>query len=554
MDVYQHDELTKAFLLSVALHLFVLALQFGVPGAGLPWFSTFNLERRANIPTLNAFLRSPSSLETPLPTPPATRSVSHRIQAQTKVATPPERTTNPPVPQPLDPLPAPSLSTTPPALPSPPAPPAPPAPASTSEVSLIAAAPLDSHEKGRGVLSTPQPSDWQIAEEETRAAAQAAEQAAEQARLEAEARAAQAREQEEIERQEQARLAQLAQATREAAAQAEILEHQRAKAHRAAQAALQAQAAEAAALAEKQQAQRQAEQLAAAQFAEQQRAIAERLALEHSRTLAQAAERAQQQEQQRQEQARLEAQRQAEQARLKAEAEAERRAQAETAERQRQAEQLRAEAQAHAKAQARAEAQARAAEQAAKQAAEQARQVAEQMAEQMARPMAQKNAANSALSNAPARPAALASGIDLASRALNMARSGLKPSSNPSTPLERRRGSLMGGNAENLHLAFYGDSWRQKVERIGELNFPQLSKYPYHDDLVIVVRLNSDGSLAGVRIKKSSGQPELDAAAIRIVEMSAPFAAFPPDLQRAYDEIEIQRTWRFVGKRLSILQ
>jgi protein TonB len=37
----------------------------------------------------------------------------------------------------------------------------------------------------------------------------------------------------------------------------------------------------------------------------------------------------------------------------------------------------------------------------------------------------------------------------------------------------------------------------------------------------------------------------LDAAAVHIVEMSAPFAPFPPDVKRDTDILHITRTWTF---------
>jgi protein TonB len=37
----------------------------------------------------------------------------------------------------------------------------------------------------------------------------------------------------------------------------------------------------------------------------------------------------------------------------------------------------------------------------------------------------------------------------------------------------------------------------------------------------------------------------LDAAAVKIVEMSAPFAAFPSDIKRDTDILHITRTWTF---------
>jgi TolA protein len=138
-------------------------------------------------------------------------------------------------------------------------------------------------------------------------------------------------------------------------------------------------------------------------------------------------------------------------------------------------------------------------------------------------------------------------GADLAARALDLARSGLRalPGEPPVLPDRLRRGSLLGSGPRDLPLVFYGEAWREKVERIGEMNYPRLSKDRFYDNLVVTVSINSDGSLAGVRIDKSSGYPDMDAAVRRIVEMSAPFAAFPPDLKRRFDVVDITRSWSF---------
>lgn len=122
----------------------------------------------------------------------------------------------------------------------------------------------------------------------------------------------------------------------------------------------------------------------------------------------------------------------------------------------------------------------------------------------------------------------------------------------PPGDTQQRRGSILGRDPKDVQLAFYGEGWRQKVERIGSLNYPRMSRNLRYDPLVVTVSINSDGSLAGVRIVKSSGHPELDDAVRRIVEMSAPFAAFPPDLKRSYDVVDITRTWSFVEERARI--
>ncbi|MEO6929907.1 MAG: energy transducer TonB, partial [Casimicrobiaceae bacterium] len=48
-----------------------------------------------------------------------------------------------------------------------------------------------------------------------------------------------------------------------------------------------------------------------------------------------------------------------------------------------------------------------------------------------------------------------------------------------------------------------------------------------------------------IEVNRSSGQRILDAAAIKIVTTSAPFAAFPPDIRRDTDILYITRTWTF---------
>ncbi len=57
--------------------------------------------------------------------------------------------------------------------------------------------------------------------------------------------------------------------------------------------------------------------------------------------------------------------------------------------------------------------------------------------------------------------------------------------------------------------------------------------------------IKSDGKLERVDINRSSGLRILDAAALRIVELSAPYAPFPADIAKDTDVISITRTWVF---------
>ncbi|AWT12467.1 energy transducer TonB [Stutzerimonas frequens] len=101
--------------------------------------------------------------------------------------------------------------------------------------------------------------------------------------------------------------------------------------------------------------------------------------------------------------------------------------------------------------------------------------------------------------------------------------------------------------------AWYRDEWRKKVERIGNLNYPdEARRQQIYGSLRMLVTINRDGTVQELRVIESSGQPVLDDAALRIVRLAAPFAPFTGELAQKFDQVEIIRTWRFErGDRLS---
>jgi periplasmic protein TonB len=110
--------------------------------------------------------------------------------------------------------------------------------------------------------------------------------------------------------------------------------------------------------------------------------------------------------------------------------------------------------------------------------------------------------------------------------------------------LPKRR--FIGANAEEYRFARYVEDWRLKVERIGNLNYPEAARQmKLYGSLVLAVSIRADGSLESVEVRKSSGQRVLDAAAVKIVHMSAPYAAFPADIRRDTDILTVARTWTF---------
>lgn len=149
-------------------------------------------------------------------------------------------------------------------------------------------------------------------------------------------------------------------------------------------------------------------------------------------------------------------------------------------------------------------------------------------------------------------PAPSVSGIDLAESARAMAR--LEGEINKSTDEynKRPRKKFIGTRAEEYRFAQYIENWRQKIERVGTLNYPEAARGKLYGTLLLTVTIMADGSVTRVDINRSSGHKVLDDAAKRIVQMASPYSPFPPDIRRDTDILEITRTWYFTqGDQLS---
>jgi len=91
----------------------------------------------------------------------------------------------------------------------------------------------------------------------------------------------------------------------------------------------------------------------------------------------------------------------------------------------------------------------------------------------------------------------------------------------------------------------YFEAWRQKVERIGALNYPKEAKLGNFGSLRLTVSINQDGGIHDIVVEKSSGSKALDEAAIRIVKLGEPYASFSDRMQHEVDILNITRTWKF---------
>ena len=108
------------------------------------------------------------------------------------------------------------------------------------------------------------------------------------------------------------------------------------------------------------------------------------------------------------------------------------------------------------------------------------------------------------------------------------------------------RHKYLNARTQEYKYAAYMDAWRAKVERVGNLNYPQQAKRQnLAGSLVLDVAINPDGSLHGIEVLRPSGHKVLDDAAMRIVELAAPYPPLSPDMRADIDILHITRTWKF---------
>jgi protein TonB len=101
-------------------------------------------------------------------------------------------------------------------------------------------------------------------------------------------------------------------------------------------------------------------------------------------------------------------------------------------------------------------------------------------------------------------------------------------------------------------VAVYLDAWKRRVEQVGTLNFPNEARRRHlSGNPVIEVALASNGALLEVEVRRTSGHPELDTAAIAILRLATPFEAFPAELAARHDVLRFAYEWQFVAGRLA---
>jgi protein TonB len=112
---------------------------------------------------------------------------------------------------------------------------------------------------------------------------------------------------------------------------------------------------------------------------------------------------------------------------------------------------------------------------------------------------------------------------------------------------------MVAANTRESSVAVYVDGWRRKIEHIGAANYPleAAKRAGLSGSPVLEVQILADGTLGGAFIKRSSGHPELDRAALAILRLAAPFEPFPRSLAARHDALRLTYEWQFLGGELS---
>jgi len=110
--------------------------------------------------------------------------------------------------------------------------------------------------------------------------------------------------------------------------------------------------------------------------------------------------------------------------------------------------------------------------------------------------------------------------------------------------LPRRK--WISANTREYEFATYMQAWVAKVERVGNLNYPEeVRRLKLVGDLIMTVGVNQDGSVESIEVMRSSGLPQLDQAATRIVRLAGPYSPLGEQISGNVDVLHITRTWRF---------
>lgn len=111
---------------------------------------------------------------------------------------------------------------------------------------------------------------------------------------------------------------------------------------------------------------------------------------------------------------------------------------------------------------------------------------------------------------------------------------------------KRPHKKFISASTKEYAYAAYMRGWVDRIERVGNLNYPEQAREQHlHGDVILTVGINRDGTIQSIDVTHSSGYNLIDKAAETIVRLCAPFPALPPDSKEKVDILYITRTWQF---------
>ncbi len=135
---------------------------------------------------------------------------------------------------------------------------------------------------------------------------------------------------------------------------------------------------------------------------------------------------------------------------------------------------------------------------------------------------------------------------ELITQSVEMARLAAEIERDSAAYAKRPRRKFISASTREYAYAAYMRAWVARVERIGNLNYPDEARNrALTGDLVLTVAVRRDGSIERIDIIQPSGHSVLDEAAMRIVRLAAPFAPLP-EAKEDIDVLHVTRTWQFL--------
>ncbi len=111
----------------------------------------------------------------------------------------------------------------------------------------------------------------------------------------------------------------------------------------------------------------------------------------------------------------------------------------------------------------------------------------------------------------------------------------------------------MTSKSQDGPIGAYLSSWKRQVEQYGNQHYPpDLAQQALSGQLILDVTIDKQGHILNIAIRQSSGNPKIDAAARRLVQLASPYPPFPKAMAAQFDQIVVTRTWAFSsGNELS---